>query len=106
MSNAAALRTARYNMALRRRGRAYADALTVWTPGLTVVGADQANGMLQSGVAMFVQDDNGNAFVALTSGTTGDVSINGATTVVSDGGVTWQPWPGIIRSMPPTPTPL
>ena len=36
----AAVQSAAYTMRLRRRGRAFADALTVHTAGLTVAGAD------------------------------------------------------------------
>lgn len=102
--NESARQAVSYNMRLRRRGRQFADALTVWAQGLNVTGADQANGMLQSGVAMFVQDSTGQAWVALTSGVTGSTPLSGNRTM-SDGGVMWQPWPGVIRSAPPTPTP-
>lgn len=100
MSNAA-VQSAAYNMRLRRRGRQFASALTIWATGLSVIGADQFNGMVQSG-AMFVQDSTGQPWVALTSGTTGATPLAGNTTM-SDGGVTWQPWVGIIRADPPTP---
>lgn len=100
--NESARQAASYNMRLRRRGRQFADALTVWASALNVTGADRANGMLQSGVAMFVQDADGNAWVALTSGVTGDIPLSGNATM-SDGNIVWQPWPGIIRAMPPTP---
>ena len=97
----AATQAARYNLALRRRGRQFANALTVHTSGLTVVGADAFGGRLQSG-AMFVQDSTGRPWVALTSGTSGATALEGDQ-VMSDGSITWQPWPGIIRAMPPTP---
>ena len=85
MSNSAATQSAAYNMRLRRRGRQFASALTVWTPGLTVVGADAFGGMVQSG-AMYVQDSVGQPWVALTSGTTGAIPLAGRATM-SDGGV-------------------
>jgi len=97
----ATLAAARYNMRLRRRGRQFASELTVWAEGLTVVGADQFGGRLQSG-AMYVQDSAGNPWVALTSGTTGSTPLAGSATM-SDGGVTWQPWLGVIRAAPATP---
>jgi hypothetical protein len=98
-----AIQAARYNMALRRRGRQFADALTVHKAGLTVVGADQFNGMLTSG-AMFVQSETtpGQPWAALTSGTTGGTPLTG-NGVINDGGVTWVQWSGLIRSAPPTP---
>jgi hypothetical protein len=102
MSNAAAIQSARFNMALRRRGRQFASALTVHASGLAITGADQFDGMLQSG-AMFVQSEvDGQPWVALTSGTSGATPLSGTSTM-SDGSIVWQPWPGIIRSMPPTP---
>jgi hypothetical protein len=94
--------SARYNMALRRRGRQFAAALTVHAAGLTVVGADQFDGNLTSG-AMFVQSEvDGQPWAALTSGTTGSTPLIG-NGVVNDGGVTWVQWGGVIRVAPPTP---
>lgn len=101
MSTSAAVQSAAFNMRLRRRGREFANALTVHAVGLTVVGADAFGNRLTSG-AQFVQDAQGNPWVALTSGTTGATPLTG-NGVVNDGGVRWLNWGGILRSMPPTP---
>lgn len=103
MSNASAREAASYFIRQRQRGRQFALALTQWAPGLVVTGADAFGGRLTSG-AMFVQDANGNPWVALTSGTTGSTPLSGNETM-SDGGVTWQFWGGKILAAPPTPTP-
>lgn len=102
MSTAAAIQCAAYNMRLRRRGRQFASALTVHQSGLTVIGANQFDG--RTDLADFVQDSVGNAWVALTSGTSGATPLTGNSTM-SDGGIVWQPWIGIIRSARQTPTP-
>jgi hypothetical protein len=97
----AARQAAGYIIRKRQRGRQFADALTVHTAGLVVVGANDFGGMLLSG-AMFVQDANGNPWVALTSGTTGGGALTGNGTV-NDGGVTWLQFGGRLNSAPPTP---
>jgi hypothetical protein len=97
----APIKAAAFNMRLRRRSRQFADALTVHTAGLVVIGADQFVGKLTSG-AMFVQDANGNPWVALSSGTTGATALTG-NGVVNDGGVSWLQFGGLLRAMPPTP---
>lgn len=99
--SSAAQQAASYTIRKRQRGRQFANALTVHAAGLTVHGADEFNGMLLSG-AMFVQDENGLPWVALTSGTTGSTPLTGNGTV-NDGGVTWLQFGGRLNSMPPTP---
>lgn len=102
MISSALRQAASYYIRQRMRGRQFASALTPHQSGLSVIGADMFGGRLTSG-AMFVQDSNGNPWVALTSGTTGDGELTGNDTVF-DGGVTWLFWSGKILAAPPTPT--
>jgi hypothetical protein len=98
----AQIQSAAFNMRLRRRSRQFANALTVHGAGLVVIGADQFGGNLQSG-AMFVQSEiDGLPWVALTSGVAGATPLSGNGTM-SDGGVTWQQFAGVIRAAPNTP---
>lgn len=92
---------ATYFIRQRQRSRQFADGLTPHAPGLTVIGADAFGDRLTSG-AMFVQDTDGNAWVALTSGTTGSTPLTGNGTM-SDGAVTWLFWSGKLLVAPPTP---
>jgi hypothetical protein len=101
MNQQAARQAASYTIRKRQRGRQFANALTVHTAGLVVVGADHFGGRLLSG-AMFVQDADGNPWVALSSGVTGAVPLSGNGTI-NDGGVTWLQWGGRLNSAPPTP---
>jgi len=95
--------SARYNMALRRRGRQFASALTVHAAGLTIVGANQFNGNLTSGAMFVASEIDGQPWVALSSGVSGATPLAGDGPTMSDGAITWQRWPGVIRSMPATP---
>lgn len=101
MSTQQSRQASAYFIRQRQRSRQYAKALTVHTAGLVVTGADQFGGKLTSG-AMFVQDANGNPWVALSTGTSGSNKLTGNGTV-NDGGVTWLQWGGKVLVAPPTP---
>ena len=69
---------AMYRQRRNHAANAVVGTLTAWSHGLVVT------------AGMYVQND-GNAYVALTSGTTGTIAPVGVTTAaLNDGGVEWQ----------------